>query len=93
MQRNNSFPKILLALSLFALSACSEYMINNVNVKDNYTKPLGSSMVTTNSTVYTGALECFGNKMINQNVRPDIVTVGRILDYTGKDDEYRRNGI
>lgn len=69
-------------LSLFSLSACGNYW----TAKDNYVKPIGTSMVTQNETAYSKGLECFGDLLVRHQISPDTMTVGRILDYTGKDD-------
>jgi curli production assembly/transport component CsgG/holdfast attachment protein HfaB len=67
---------------LLSLSGCGKYY----GATDNYVTPIGTSMVTQNSTVYSKALECLGTQMVQNNIVPSTMTVGRILDYTGKDD-------
>ena len=71
---------------LRTLCGCSSYFGNYWTATDNYAKPIGQSLVTDNKTLYTDALKCLAVQMEHQNIRPDVMTVGRILDYTGKDD-------
>ncbi len=52
----------------------------------NYARPIGSAPVTANPTPYSAALVCLGNYSRSKNLRAPRVAVGRILDYTGKED-------
>lgn len=76
------FIKIPLSLLLINLTACGNY----VGKTDNYAVPIGNSMVTQNATNYSKGLECLGDQMKQAQFVPDTMTVGRVLDYTGKDD-------
>jgi curli production assembly/transport component CsgG/holdfast attachment protein HfaB len=77
-----SFITIALASSM-ALTGC----ISPVPAyKGNYAKPIGSSPVTANPTPYSNALVCLGNYARANGIRGPKITVGRILDFTGKAD-------
>ena len=76
------FPFII----LFNLSACDKYWGNYSGQPENYAVPLGGSMVTQNATSYSKKLECLGEHMKKEKIVPATMSVGRILDYTGKDD-------
>jgi curli biogenesis system outer membrane secretion channel CsgG len=78
--------KIFSLSSLFFLSACSNYFGNYWTATENYAKPIGQSRVTDNTTIYTDTLKCLSHQMDQKNINPDIMTIGKVLDYTGKDD-------
>lgn len=78
--------KVLPLTLLLSLGACGKYWGNYYGKTDNYAEPIGQSMVTQNATVYSKGLECVGNQLIQHQIMPETMTVGRILDYTGKDD-------
>ena len=66
-----------------AVSGC----VSPVGVYDgNYTKPIGGSPVTPNPTPYSEALVCMGDYARGANLSQPRIAVGRILDYTGKQD-------
>lgn len=71
-----------LCLGALSLGGCSSFL----NDDGNYVAPLGTSPVTSNSTIYSDALFCLGNTMSSFKEKPETIAVGRILDYTGKDD-------
>lgn len=73
-------------LSLLALGACGDYFGNYWTPTGNYAKPIGQSRVTNNKTSYSETLKCLAHTMREQKIKPDTMTVGRVLDYTGKDD-------
>lgn len=53
----------------------------------NYAKPIGSAPVLHNPTPYTQALYCMGDYFTGAEAPvPHVISVGKILDYTGKDD-------
>jgi len=76
----------ILYLSLFSLSGCSSFFGNYWTKTDNYAKPIGHSVVTDNSTMYSDTLKCLAYQMEEKGIRPDTMTIGKVLDYTGKDD-------
>jgi len=78
--------KITSCLSALLLSGCSGYFGNYWTATENYAKPIGQSRVTDNTTIYTDTLKCLAHQMEQENITPDIMTVGKVLDYTGKDD-------
>jgi len=80
------FLRAISCLSLLSLSACSSYFGNYWTHTQNYAKPIGQSMVTDNDTIYTDTLKCLAYKIDEDNITPDTMAVGRIIDYTGKDD-------
>jgi curli biogenesis system outer membrane secretion channel CsgG len=77
------YKAILPITAILALSACSSALVNK---KGNYARPIGASMVTTNATAYSKSLECLGDQIKSIKLTPGTISVGRILDYTGKDD-------
>ncbi len=53
----------------------------------NYAQPIGSAPVLNNPTPYTDALYCMGDHFTGAEAPvPHTISVGKILDYTGKDD-------
>lgn len=53
----------------------------------NYAEPIGSAPVLNNPTPYTEALLCMGEHFSGaEGPVPHVISVGKILDYTGKDD-------
>lgn len=76
------------SLKSTAVGACllATACTNPIATEGNYTTPIGSAPVLGNPTPYTAALTCLGVEMQLRNVGPATVTVGKILDYTGKDD-------
>lgn len=59
---------------------------NPIATEGNYATPIGTAPVLGNPTPYTAALTCLGVEMQVRDIGPATVTVGKILDYTGKDD-------
>jgi curli biogenesis system outer membrane secretion channel CsgG len=51
-----------------------------------YASPIGTAPVTANPTPYSAALTCLGEYARTKGVRPPRIAVGRIIDYTGKED-------
>ena len=77
-----SLRKASAALCCLAATACT----NPVTTTGNYASPIGGAPVLGNPTPYTGALTCLSLEMAMKNVGAATVTVGKILDYTGKED-------
>ena len=67
--------------AIMAVAACT----SPVPVNGKYAEPLGSAPVIDNPTPYTQALYCLGHT-INQRPSPYLLAVGKVADYTGKDD-------
>jgi curli production assembly/transport component CsgG/holdfast attachment protein HfaB len=64
-------------------SACT----NPHAFETNYAEPIGSAPVLNNPTPYTDALFCMGGHFKGEEAPvPHTISVGKILDYTGKDD-------
>jgi curli production assembly/transport component CsgG/holdfast attachment protein HfaB len=73
------------AVAAFCLlaGACT----NPYNTQGNYAEPLGSAPVMNNPTPYTDALYCMHEHFEGFGAEPPhMISVGKILDYTGKDD-------
>jgi curli production assembly/transport component CsgG/holdfast attachment protein HfaB len=51
-----------------------------------YAQPAGGAPVTANPTPYSAALSCLGGYARSSNVMPPRIAVGRIIDYTGKEE-------
>src|SRR6201986_4848796 len=51
-----------------------------------YAAPIGNAPVTANPTPYSAALVCLGDYARNRNLPSPRIAVGRISDYTGKDE-------
>jgi len=57
------------------------------NTKGNYAEPIGSAPVMNNPTPYSPALACMNEHFQGFGSEPPkTISVGKILDYTGKDD-------
>ena len=83
----NSLRKVKMPSALIAgamsLAAC---VSPTGSFEGNYTKPIGGSPVTSNPTPYSEALVCMGDYAQAVGINQPKVAVGRILDYTGKED-------
>ena len=77
-----SLRKASVALGCLAATACT----NPIASSGNYATPIGSAPVLENPTPYTSALSCLSLEMAMKRRGPATVTVGKILDYTGKED-------
>lgn len=77
---------LLITVLVPLLSSCGSLMGNYWTKTDNYVKPIGKSLVTDNNTIYSGSLQCVAGEVRKANIPQSIITVGNILDYTGKDD-------
>ncbi len=51
-----------------------------------YAHPIGTAPVTSNPTPYSGALVCLGEYARQRGLRAPRIAVGRISDYTGKEE-------
>jgi curli biogenesis system outer membrane secretion channel CsgG len=73
----------LLASSALGLTAC----VSPVAGPDGlYAKPIGNAPVTANPTPYSQALVCLGSYARQNNLPAPRIAVGRISDYTGKEE-------
>ncbi len=70
-----------LAAGAMVLSAC---ISPHAGSNGLYAKPIGNAPVTSNPTPYSAALTCMGQYANADTITPPRIAVGRILDYTGK---------
>jgi curli biogenesis system outer membrane secretion channel CsgG len=66
-----------------ALSACVSPI---AGPSGNYTHPMGDAPVTSNPTPYSEALVCLGQYARDHHLNSPRIAVGRISDYTGKEE-------
>jgi curli production assembly/transport component CsgG/holdfast attachment protein HfaB len=72
----------LAALTL-TLGAC---VSPGARLDGTYASPIGDAPVTANPTPYSAALACLGDYARSHNLASPRIAVGRISDYTGKDE-------
>ena len=75
----------LTGAALLALSACTGMPLNP---EGNYVNAVGNARVTDNPTGYSRSLGCLSDRLGPTGRARYAYTVGRIEDYTGKDDYY-----
>ena len=81
--RNMAARPVIAMAAALALTGC----VSPVALPSgNYTNPIGGSPVTANPTPYSQGLVCMGDYARASGVAPPRIAVGRILDYTGKED-------
>jgi len=73
----------LISASAMALSACVSPVAGSNGL---YAKPIGNAPVTANPTPYSTALVCLGSYARAHNLPAPRIAVGRISDYTGKEE-------
>jgi curli production assembly/transport component CsgG/holdfast attachment protein HfaB len=71
------------AASMLGLAGCVTPFANDQGL---YASPIGSAPVTANPTPYSTALVCMANYARATNKPAPRIAVGRVLDYTGKED-------
>ncbi len=74
------FSHVIVGAAL-ALGACT----SPVAINGKYAEPIGTAPVIENPTPYTQALYCIGHQ-VTQQPSPFVLAVGKVADYTGKDD-------
>jgi curli production assembly/transport component CsgG/holdfast attachment protein HfaB len=72
-----------IAALTFTLSGCATPVAGPGGL---YARPVGDAPVTANPTPYSAALVCLGDYARSHNLPSPRIAVGRIGDYTGKDD-------
>jgi curli biogenesis system outer membrane secretion channel CsgG len=72
-----------IAALTFTLSGCATPVAGSGGL---YARPVGDAPVTANPTPYSAALVCLGDYAHNHSLPSPRIAVGRISDYTGKDD-------
>ncbi|MFC7291691.1 holdfast anchoring protein HfaB [Hirschia litorea] len=81
--RKSSKKSVALLASALMVTGC----VSPIATKSgNYTKPIGGSPVTANPTPYSASLVCMGDFAQSVGLGQPRIAVGRILDYTGKED-------
>jgi curli production assembly/transport component CsgG/holdfast attachment protein HfaB len=73
----------LVAASAMALSACVSPV---AGPQGRYAEPIGDAPVTANATPYSDALVCLGEYARSNGRNSPRIAVGRISDYTGKEE-------
>lgn len=73
----------LLAASVMVLSSCASPVAGPNGL---YAEPAGGAPVTANPTPYSAALVCLGNFARSNHINSPRIAVGRIVDYTGKEE-------
>ena len=73
----------LLAAASLVLSGCAT---TAAGPSGNYSSAIGSAPVTANPTPYSTALVCIGQYARQYQLRAPRIAVGRIADYTGKEE-------
>jgi curli biogenesis system outer membrane secretion channel CsgG len=74
------------ALAISAAVALSGCVSPVAGSNGMYAKPIGNAPVTANPTPYSAALVCLGSYARGRNLPSPRVAVGRISDYTGKEE-------
>jgi curli biogenesis system outer membrane secretion channel CsgG len=77
-------------MKLLAASACALALMGCVTPgagrSGMYASPIGDAPVTANPTPYSAALVCMADYARSARIAPPRIAVGRVLDYTGKED-------
>lgn len=71
------------AASALGLSGCISPVAGPSGL---YTRPIGGAPVVANPTPYSAALVCLGDYARGRNMLQPRIAVGRVIDYTGKED-------
>jgi curli biogenesis system outer membrane secretion channel CsgG len=76
-------PLLIAAIGALALAGCVTPYANSNGM---YASPIGNAPVTSNPTPYTPGLQCMADYARAANISAPRIAVGRIIDYTGKED-------
>lgn len=78
--------RLLAPFFLCGLTACGTLntYVSADGTTGQYARPIGNSTVTTRHTPYSDGLQCLGTYLRFGGVRPARIAVGRISDFTGK---------
>jgi curli production assembly/transport component CsgG/holdfast attachment protein HfaB len=79
----SALPVIALTCAAVALASCAT---PRASARGIYANPIGSAPVTVNPTPYSAALVCLAQYARQNRVVAPRVAVGRIADYTGKEE-------
>ncbi len=74
---------VMLTAAASILSACASPVAGSNGL---YAQPTGNAPVTANPTPYSAALVCLAEYARKNNVNAPRIAIGRIADYTGKDE-------
>lgn len=77
------------ALSALSLGACASVETPPVAANGLYADPMGAAPVTANDTPYSEALVCLSDYARHYRLPSPRIAVGRITDYTGKQEDYQ----
>lgn len=87
---NNAIHRFLRGVALPALLAASSVALGSCGTvagpSGNYVRAIGSAPVTSNPTPYSPALVCLSEYARKYNLNSPRIAVGRIADYTGKEE-------
>jgi curli biogenesis system outer membrane secretion channel CsgG len=83
LMRSVARAPVALAACGMLLSACATPVAGPNGL---YAKPIGTAPVTANPTPYSAALVCLGEYARQNGIRAPRIAVGRIADYTGKEE-------
>ena len=78
-----TFKILAVAASALAVTGCVSPWANEAGM---YATPIGDAPVTANPTPYSNALVCMANYATATGKARPRIAVGRVLDYTGKED-------
>jgi curli production assembly/transport component CsgG/holdfast attachment protein HfaB len=84
MRRTRAFK--LAALASAAAVALGGCVSTTAGPNGRYARPIGDAPVTANPTPYSAALVCLSTYARNYNLAAPRIAVGRISDYTGKEE-------
>jgi curli production assembly/transport component CsgG/holdfast attachment protein HfaB len=88
MTRISSFTRSALCAALLStVAACASSPEPAVGPTGLYARPIGSAPATSNATPYSRALFCIGEQARRTGRPSPVIAVGRITDYTGKQEE------
>jgi curli biogenesis system outer membrane secretion channel CsgG len=88
MNRISSFTRSALCAALLStVAACASSPGPAVGPSGLYARPIGSAPATSNATPYSRALFCIGEQARRSGRPSPVIAVGRISDYTGKQED------
>lgn len=78
---------LLLAAATLALSACASTVPPRADAGGLYARPAADAPATSNQTPYSRTLFCLGEQARGARRTSPVIAVGRIADYTGKQED------
>ena len=82
-----SVARALALLALAGLTACASAPTTSPGAAGLYARPVGGAPATSNGTPYSAALNCLAVQARQGQRRSPVIGVGRISDYTGKQED------